>query len=259
MVPGLFPFGSVGRRSGNATRPSSLHIPWLHGKNKGTGAATTSPADFAVRHQPSASSLRDEPTTTSPTAAYLLPLPSLGMPFAWDAQVEGESGEAAAFSAAAPAVAPSPAPAPLLALAPASASPVAPAHLSGCSGGRGAEEAGPADGRKKMPVTNAMMKAYVAMRAGLHGVAADAPEPLLGRMLDQELARGMEAPQMVHNIKSALESDLPDGPSRPEVYYYDRTGPDHHLSTPPGYDVEGIAALNRKRGDGWASANAKAD
>ena len=65
---------------------------------------------------------------------------------------------------------------------------------------------------------------------------------------------------MVHNIKAALDSDLPDGWGRPEVYYYDRPAAEHHhLPAPPGYDIEGVAALNRRRGDGWSSANAKAD
>lgn len=65
----------------------------------------------------------------------------------------------------------------------------------------------------------------------------------------------------MHNIKAALDGDLPDGPSRPEVYYYGRPDPEHqqHLAAPPGYDVDGVAAVNRRRGDGWASANAKAD
>lgn len=141
----------------------------------------------------------DEPGPIAPAAAYQLPLPALGMPFAWDGRVDVEPSEAAASPAAAPTLALAAPPSPVVApsacpLARASASGSVPAHLPGCSG-RGAAEAGPADGRSKLPVTNAMMKAYVAMRGGLHGVAADAPEPLLGRMLDQELARGVDAPQ----------------------------------------------------------------
>ncbi len=119
------------------------------------------------------------------------------MPFTWDDQVGGEPSEAATTTAPAAAPAPAPASSPLAAPAPVLAPtfPVAsaPAHLPGCSG-RGATEARPAGGSTTLPVTNAMMKAYVAMRGGLHGVPADAPEPLLGRMLDQELVKGVGGP-----------------------------------------------------------------
>jgi hypothetical protein len=50
-------------------------------------------------------------------------------------------------------------------------------------------------GDKKMPVTNSMMKAYVAMRAGVNSVVANMAEPLLGRLVGQEMDGGLEAPQ----------------------------------------------------------------
>lgn len=50
-------------------------------------------------------------------------------------------------------------------------------------------------GGKKMTTSNAMLQAYVAMRAGVHGVPAVATEPLLGRMYEQELVGELGAPQ----------------------------------------------------------------
>jgi hypothetical protein len=50
-------------------------------------------------------------------------------------------------------------------------------------------------GDKKMPITNSMMKAYVAMRAGVNSVVASTAEPLLGRLVGQEMDRGLGAPQ----------------------------------------------------------------
>jgi hypothetical protein len=58
-----------------------------------------------------------------------------------------------------------------------------------------AEQGGSEGSDRKLPISNTMMQAYVAMRAGVDGVTVSATEPLLGRMLQQELVQELGAPQ----------------------------------------------------------------
>ncbi|KAK4098261.1 hypothetical protein N658DRAFT_229164 [Parathielavia hyrcaniae] len=112
---------------------------------------------------------------------------------------------------------------------------------------------------KKMLITNSMMKAYVAMRAGVNSVAASTTEPLLGELAQQELAGELGCPQLVHNIDWELNPYLPDLLNRPEVYYYARNVIEEHLRLPPNYSFRELSAINESRSDGWKTANAKED
>ncbi|KAK4152748.1 hypothetical protein C8A00DRAFT_34531 [Chaetomidium leptoderma] len=101
-----------------------------------------------------------------------------------------------------------------------------------------AEHDGSVGSYKKMPVSNTMMQAYNAMRAGVNGVVAGPTEPLLARLYSQELVQELGAPQMVEDINHAMNPFLPDNLNRPELYYYDRLAVEKHLSVPTGYGID---------------------
>lgn len=54
-----------------------------------------------------------------------------------------------------------------------------------------------------------------------------------------------------------MRSDEPDNPNRGAFYYYDRPADEGHLIACPDYDVDGIAAKNVFRSEGWEAANKK--
>ncbi|KAK4122955.1 hypothetical protein N657DRAFT_691382 [Parathielavia appendiculata] len=112
-------------------------------------------------------------------------------------------------------------------------------------------------GDKKMAITNSMMKTYVAMRAGVNSVVASTIEPLLGKLVRQELAGKLGSPRMIHDIHWELSPYLPDRLNRPEIYYYARNVVDEHLNLPPDYNFKGLRAINHICSDGWKAANAK--
>ncbi|KAK4039133.1 hypothetical protein C8A01DRAFT_36895 [Parachaetomium inaequale] len=103
-----------------------------------------------------------------------------------------------------------------------------------------AKDAGLAGSDKKTPITNSMMKAYVAMRVGANSVAVGGTEPLLARLFHPELVWDLGAPRMVHDIQQSMNPNLPDNPNRPEVYYYDPYFVQSHVPIPPGYGMEAV-------------------
>jgi hypothetical protein len=60
---------------------------------------------------------------------------------------------------------------------------------------KNAGHGGSAGEDKKRPMSNSMMHAYVAMRAGANGVDACSAEALLAQMGDQEMVKELGAPK----------------------------------------------------------------
>ncbi len=68
-----------------------------------------------------------------------------------------------------------------------------PCPLPGCA--TGATSSGSVGSNSKLPISNAMMKAYVAMRADADGVVVGSTDTLLGELFRQETVRDPGAPQ----------------------------------------------------------------
>ncbi|KAL2143448.1 hypothetical protein VTI28DRAFT_10435 [Corynascus sepedonium] len=92
------------------------------------------------------------------------------------------------------------------------------------------------DGRSK-PITNSMMKAYVAMRAGLSSVVASEAEPLLTCcLLHQGPDRKVGAHRFMHDIQESMSAISPDNHNRRNAYYVNRNCSEFHVPIPDGYD-----------------------
>lgn len=62
---------------------------------------------------------------------------------------------------------------------------------------------------------------------------------------------------MVRDIHDGMDTQLPDRPNRPEVYYYNRCVLERHLTVPEEYSIDVVHASNAMRSEGWEAANVK--
>ncbi|KAL2179827.1 uncharacterized protein P884DRAFT_327660 [Thermothelomyces heterothallicus CBS 202.75] len=169
---------------------------------------------------------QEAPSCSEP-AVFRLPRPSPQQRFAWRGQ--GADGQVGTLSQGKPPICPFP----------------------DCV--KEVEEGGVHGGVKKVPFTDSMMKAYLAVRAGASSIECSGIEPFLARISHQELGTEPGAHCMVQDTQDSVTLTLPeDEPDRAHLHYHDRYPADLHLSIPAGYDAEPLWA--ESLGNGWPSS-----